>query len=156
MSLLFYEGTNFWKTPTEYKPGVQLSKDTLFEVERLLGVRLPASYLKLMDVQNGGELRFRYVLFEDGDAAVVPYFYEIDIEHGIGLSSVFIEECGLPEGVVLLTGDLHSWVALDYRKTKEPSVVYITESESGDGTWEEYQLASTFDEFTTRLFKKDD
>ncbi|WP_227936099.1 SMI1/KNR4 family protein [Alkalihalobacillus deserti] len=156
MSLRFYEGINFWKSPSEYKPGVKLTKERLQEVEQLLGVKLPMAYIQLMEAQNGGELSFRYVLFEDGDAAIIPYLYEIDIDHGIGLSPIFIEECSLPEGMVLLTGDLHSWLALDYRKNKQPSVIYITESDSVNGTWEEYPLATTFAEFTGRLFLKDE
>jgi hypothetical protein len=154
MNLQFYHGTNFWKSPTQYKPGEPLTDEKIKKVERFLGVTLPASYTQLMSKQNGGELNYRYVLFEDGDAAIIPYFYEIDLEHGIGLSPVFVDECGLPEGLVLLTGDLHSWLALDYRKSTEPSVIYFSEHESGNGTWEEYKLAGSFEQFTGRLFQK--
>lgn len=157
MSLQFYEGQNFWKSPSEYKPGEHLIAETVSRVEELLGVQLPEAYVAYMLEQNGGELNYRYVLFEDGDAAVVPYLYEIDVESGIGLSPVLVEECGLPEGLVLLTGDFDSWVALDYRKqANEPAVVYVTESERGDGMWVEYPLAPSFRAFTKKLFQKEE
>ncbi len=155
MSLQFYQGQNFWKSPSEYKPGERLTPEKIRQVEQLLGVTLPATYVAYMLEQNGGELTYRYVLFEDGDAAIIPYLYEIEMESGIGLSPVFLEECGLPAGLVLLTGDFDSWVALDYRnQVKEPAVVYLVISENGDGRFEEYPLASTFQAFTNQLFQK--
>ncbi|ARK30215.1 SMI1/KNR4 family protein [Halalkalibacter krulwichiae] len=154
MSLQFYEGQAFWKSPSEYQPGTMLTDEKISEVERHLHVRLPRGYIELMKQQNGGELAFRYVLFEDGDAAIIPYLYEVEIDHGIGLSSVFIDECRLPDKLVLLTGDLHSWLALDYREKSNPSVVYITESETESGKWDEHPLADSFDQFTTKLFCK--
>ncbi|WP_332697400.1 SMI1/KNR4 family protein [Halalkalibacter lacteus] len=156
MSLQFYKHDHFWKSPSEYKPGEKVTEQTVSEVETHLGVPLPKAYVTLMKEQNGGELTYRYVLFNDGDAAIIPYFHELDVESGVGLSSVFVEECGLPDHLVLLTGDFHSWLALDYRKgANEPAIIYITEHESGNGTWQEHFLATSFDEFSGRLFKKE-
>jgi hypothetical protein len=155
MSLQFYKGNHFWKIPSEYKPGDNVTKEAISAVETHLGVQLPKGYVALMKEQNGGELTYRYVLFNDGDAAIIPYFHELDVECGVGLSPVLVEECGLPDHLVLLTGDFHSWLALDYSKSaNEPAVVYITEHESGNGTWQEHFLAHSFDEFTGRLFQK--
>ncbi|MFC0472988.1 SMI1/KNR4 family protein [Halalkalibacter kiskunsagensis] len=157
MSLRFYKQGHFWKSPSEYKPGEKVTDETLLDVETHLGFQLPKDYVALMKEQNGGELTYRYVLFADGDAAIIPYFHELDVQSGVGLSTVFVEECGLPDNLVLLTGDLHTWLALDYRyNVKEPAVVYITEHESGNGTWQEHFLAHSFEEFTKRLFQKED
>ena len=52
--------------------------------------------------------------------------------HGdILTSSYLIGEWGLPEKIVLIDGDGHSWIAFDYRKHDgdDPPVIYI-ESES--------------------------
>ncbi|MDT8860104.1 SMI1/KNR4 family protein [Alkalihalobacillus sp. MEB130] len=156
MSLQFYTGKNFWKSPSEYKPSEKVTKTKVKEIEKHLGVVLPIKYVSLMEEQNGGELSYRYVLFEDGDAAIVPYFHELEVETGVGLSPVFVDEFGLPDGVVVITGDFHSWLALDYREDKmDPKVIYITEDDSGNGTWQEHYLAKSFDEFTGRLFKKE-
>jgi SMI1-KNR4 cell-wall len=58
-----------------------------------------------------------------------------------------IAEWGLPEGIVLLSGDGHSWVALDYRNTKkEPPVIFV-ESESGRTE----SIAPNFENFLQRL-----
>ncbi|MCL7749378.1 SMI1/KNR4 family protein [Halalkalibacter alkaliphilus] len=155
MSLQFYNGTNFWKSPSGYKPGEQVTNAQVAEVEQLLGISLPRKYVELMQEQNGGELAYRYVLFEDGDAAVVPYFHELEMDRGVGLSLIFVEECGLPDHLVLLTGDFHSWIALDYRNGRsEPAVLYITEDESGNGLWQEHIIAENFDQFLGRLFQK--
>ncbi|KHF38851.1 SMI1/KNR4 family protein [Halalkalibacter okhensis] len=155
ISLQFYKGKHFWKSPSEYKPGEAVTDTQVSEIEQMLGVRLPKKYVELMQEQNGGELAYRYVLFDDGDAAVVPYFHELEVDRGVGLSPIFVEECGLPEHLVLLTGDFHSWVALDYRNERSvPRVVYVAEDESGNGLWQEYLLAETFDQFVERLFLK--
>ncbi|NEU31009.1 SMI1/KNR4 family protein [bacterium LRH843] len=153
MSLQFFQGNGFWKSPSGYKPGGTLTIEKLNQVERLLNVTLPESYVRYMLEQNGGELAYRYVLFDDGDAAIVPFLYEVDMESGVGLSPIFIEECGLPEGLVLVTGDLESWIALDYRNTTDsPQVVYFIATEHG--VWEEHVLAPNFEAFTNKLFQK--
>ncbi|MBP3950481.1 SMI1/KNR4 family protein [Bacillus suaedae] len=150
-----YEGNDFWASPSEYKPGEQLTIEKRITLERNLGVKFPDEFIQLMEMQNGGQLSYRYVLFEDGDAAIIPFFYEMEEDSGIGLSQVFVEECGLPEGIILLTGDFHTWVALDYREDKQvPAVVYIVQSEMDENKWEEFQMASTFNEFLGKLFKK--
>ena len=56
-------------------------------------------------------------------------------------------EWGLPQGLVLLDGDGHTWTALDYRSgAGEPSVVGL-ELEAGD----ELLIASSFDELLDSL-----
>jgi hypothetical protein len=60
-----------------------------------------------------------------------------------------VREWGLPTPVVLLSGDGHTWVALDYRtrgRQREPSVVWI-DNERGH----EVQLAPSFRAFVELL-----
>ncbi|MCM3713706.1 SMI1/KNR4 family protein [Alkalihalobacillus oceani] len=155
MSLDFYQGGSFWKVPSEYKPGVPLTDQRITEVEQLLGVSLPKAYLRYMLEQNGGELAYRYVLFEDGEAAIIPYLYEMDTASGVGMSPLFLEQFGLPAGLVLLTGDFDSWLALDYRQQTEPEVIYLTnEGDLVSAQWKEYRLAPNFEEFTAKLFRR--
>lgn len=41
-------------------------------------------------------------------------------------SEYLIKEWGLPRNIVLISGDGHSWIALDYRNTKqEPPVIFV-------------------------------
>jgi hypothetical protein len=58
------------------------------------------------------------------------------------------KEWELPENVVPLDGDGHTWVALDYRdpSTPEPTVIFI-ESEHRRS----FVLATSFEEFLERL-----
>ncbi|WP_088102307.1 SMI1/KNR4 family protein [Halalkalibacter urbisdiaboli] len=156
MSILFYEGTGFWKSPTEYKPGEALTSGALSEIEQKLDVRLPKEYISLMQQQNGGNLSFGYIPFEDGDVVWIPYFQELEVDAGVGLSTIFAEECGLPTKMVLIAGDFETWLALDYRGGVEPAVVYWqqTLSESGESVWEEYRVADTFSQLLRKLFRK--
>ncbi|MGY3215794.1 hypothetical protein ACVWWV_000296 [Bacillus sp. TE9122W] len=42
-------------------------------------------------------------------------------------SAYLIKEWELPEGLVLISGDGHTWVAMDYRKMKKnPAIHYFT------------------------------
>lgn len=148
-----YKGEGFWKRPTSYKPGKRLTENAIHQIENLLDVELPLMYKKLMNEQNGGELTYRYLLFEDGEAAIIPYFQELDAECGVGLSSVFIEQLHLPERQVLLTGTMDTWLSLDYRYTTVPKVVYFSANE--DGSWSEEVAAQSFDEFLGKLFLKE-
>lgn len=46
-------------------------------------------------------------------------------EKGILESEYLIQEWDLPKNVVLISGDGHSWIALDYRNSKaEPSAAF--------------------------------
>jgi hypothetical protein len=57
-----------------------------------------------------------------------------------------VEEWGLPSPVVLLTGDGHTWIALDYRVGGEPSVVWLDADDQS-----ELQLAPDFRKFLDGL-----
>ncbi|WP_100372610.1 SMI1/KNR4 family protein [Bacillus sp. FJAT-45037] len=148
-----YQGKSFWKVPSEYKPGKKLTEEMVRKVEEMLDVSLPKEYVSLMMEQNGGELNYRYVFFEDDEAAIIPFFHELDEETGVGLSQIFMTQLHLAERQVLLTGDMHTWTSLDYRYDHQPRVVYFYET--GDGQWGEELIAETFDLFLSKLFKKE-
>ena len=53
-------------------------------------------------------------------------------EHGVNTilcSHYMIEEWELPQDLVLLQGDGHTWIALDYRKGEDPPVIFIESDE---------------------------
>ncbi|THA75981.1 hypothetical protein E6R60_14505 [Streptomyces sp. A0642] len=69
-------------------------------------------------------------------------------------SPYLIEEWGLPAPTVLLSGDGHSWVALDYRacgRHREPSVTWFDADRN-----EELALASDFRSFIEGLTSASD
>ncbi|WP_197494058.1 SMI1/KNR4 family protein [Lewinella sp. 4G2] len=104
--------------------------------EQELGVDLPELFIDLLKVQNGGYTKgFAYPMTIETSWSKnhIPLYelFGIDLYHGPGNSSnilystYMIEEWGLPEKQVLLSGDGHWWITLDYRKSTIPSVNWI-------------------------------
>jgi hypothetical protein len=112
----------------------RLSDNAVRAAEMKLGVRLPQSLIALLRVQNGGTLRHAYCAFPTQDARTWASDHAPFEEcAGIAEESVLVdsayynEEWGQPSELVLLSGDGHWWIALDYRACGphgEPSVVY--------------------------------
>ncbi|MFJ6686685.1 SMI1/KNR4 family protein [Streptomyces werraensis] len=129
------------------------------DAERQLGVRLPASLLEILWVQNGGLVAELWNAFPtDVPTSWSENHVPLDDMRGIGrhddqpslLDSVhLVEEWGLPSPLVLLSGDGHCWIALDYRacgERGEPSVTWF----DVDGNTE-LPLAADFQTFVERL-----
>lgn len=67
----------------------------------------------------------------------------------VTMSAGLLTEWGMPEGLVLLGGDGHFWIALDYRErapTAEPSVVWLDNEVD-----EDLAIAPNFREFVEGL-----
>ena len=62
--------------------------------------------------------------------------------HNVLLTGYMTAEWGLPAHQVLLTGDGHWWITLDYRKSQEPVISWI-DVESG----QDLPIAGSFREF---------
>lgn len=130
-----------------------VSEAIINKAEEELGVKLPQSYLQLLREQNGGAIRSNaHPASEPNnwaeDHVQIDYLMGIEEGEGILASAYLIEEWDMPKGLVLLSGDGHSWVALDYRLTREnPSVIYI-DNESG----QLFELAPSFEVFLEGLY----
>ncbi|MEU1200414.1 SMI1/KNR4 family protein [Streptomyces sp. NPDC005813] len=152
----------FW---SEDLYGVQppLTDEVVEEAERELGVRLPASLLEILRIQNGGQVAERWNAFP----TEVPTSWSenhvpLDDLMGIGRrdgqcslldTPYLIDEWGLPSPLVLLSGDGHCWIALDYRacrELREPSVTWFDRD-----TDTELTLASDFRTFIEHLTAAD-
>ena len=132
-----------------------LTPEKVESAQSELKVKLPDSYLKLLNEQNGGSLYLNAfpISFEDEDHLAVDYLLGIgeNKREGIQQSDYFIKEWGLPKRIVLLSGDGHTWIALDYRKVNEnPPIIYIDVEQEI-----EKQLSSSFDEFVSKLYHID-
>lgn len=57
-----------------------------------------------------------------------------------------IEEWGLPENLVLIAGDGHSWITLDYRKGSSPSLRWIDVECN-----EDIHISDSFEDFVNEL-----
>ncbi|MFJ6632417.1 SMI1/KNR4 family protein [Streptomyces sp. NPDC091376] len=148
----------FWG---EGRYGVQppLTKADVQNAESELGVRLPASLLEILRVQNGGQVAAVWnALPTDVPTSWSENHVPLDHLLGIGRhddqlslldSGYLVEEWGLPSPLVLLSGDGHCWIALDYRscgEQDEPSVTWF--DVEGDT---ELPLTSDFTAFVERL-----
>ncbi|MGL4242050.1 MAG: SMI1/KNR4 family protein [Beijerinckiaceae bacterium] len=140
-----------------------LTQDSIERVEAYFDVRLPAAYLRVLNGQNGGNairhvIPVKHDLEWYGDHVAVDYLNGIgprppqgpdflDYEdHDIYMTPYMIREWGLPEKQVLLSGDGHTWISLDYRRGGEPVVTWIDTDPYNDQV-----VATSFDEFLAKL-----
>ncbi|MFD7015768.1 SMI1/KNR4 family protein [Streptomyces sp. NPDC059928] len=120
--------------------GVQqpLTDELVREAKRVLGVTLPTSLLDLLWVQNGGSVAADHDAFPTNRPTSwsedhVPFDDLMGIGRRDGMTSLLdtpylVEEWGMPAPLVLLSGDGHCWIALDYRargRDGEPSVTWF-------------------------------
>jgi hypothetical protein len=143
--------------------GPPLTDEMVASAERELRVKLPKAYIELMQTCNGGYTRDA-VLRTSQPTGWAPDHVPVDVIFGIpavgergrfgtGLGILatahMTSEWGLPEGLVLLNGEGHWWIALDYRRSGRigpPTVVWI-DIERG----EDLQLAESFESFLAGL-----
>jgi len=131
-----------------------LTPDKVSGAEQLLGVKLPSALIELLSRQNGGKVAAPYrACPTDGPTSWAPDHVPFESCNGIGEgfrslteSPYLNEEWGQPREFVLLVGDGHWWVALDYRDRTEPSVVWFDNEVGQDIT-----LAPTFPDFLDKL-----
>jgi hypothetical protein len=132
-----------------------LHEDWLHAAQRQLGVDLPRELVQLLRLQNGGQLRY------DSHAADIDDRDHVNIydlrgigpaeRDGLRHNQYDVEEWELPGGLVLLDGDGHQWISLDYRNSvTAPSVCWLEA-----GTNRTVTLAPTFAGFLTGLRRGD-
>ena len=116
----------FWGDGT-YDVQPPLTDEVVQEAQDLLGVTLPAALLDLLRIQNGGIVACGRRCFPTSAPTSwaddhVPLTDLMGIGHTPGVASLFetpdlIEEWGLPDGVVPVSGDGHYWIVLAYRRS---------------------------------------
>ncbi|MBM6771055.1 MULTISPECIES: SMI1/KNR4 family protein [Bacillus cereus group] len=139
----------------DYLKLAPINDELIKKAEEVLNVKLPESYITLLKEQNGGTLRLdvhptsKPNSWAD-DHVNVSGLYGISFnenESSILESRYLIREWEMPESIVLLSGDGHTWIALDYRNVAEnPPVIFI------DNEFEEIiELAPNFESFLQNL-----
>ncbi|MFL0450842.1 SMI1/KNR4 family protein [Bacillus altitudinis] len=148
----------FWDTDRESEETFKkINEKGIAKAEKKLGVILPDTYKKLILEQNGGyTLHNAFPTDQPNGWAEdhVSFDHLRGIAKGEGImdSDYLIEEWELPEGLVLICGDGHTWIALDYRKTKEhPPVHYFDLEYETD-----FKLADSFDELIAGHYTAED
>ncbi|WP_367294293.1 SMI1/KNR4 family protein [Bacillus pumilus] len=144
----------FWEIDEEgYHTLKKINEEEIAKAEKKLGVTLPDTYKKLILGQNGGYIVHNAFPTTHSnswaeDHIQFNHLLGIAEDEGIMDSAYLIKEWELPEGLVLINGDGHTWVAMDYRKTKEDPAIHYFDVEME----EDFKLADSFDEFIQGLY----
>ena len=147
----------FWDKERTYNELEPLTNEMVALAQQQLQVTLPATYIELLQQQNGGTLvHTAFPTTEKNnwadDHVNIEEMFGIAEDEGILQTPYLIGEWGLPENIVLFAGDGHSWFAFDYRVTKEnPPIIYIEVDEERI-----IPLADHFDTFVQQLFTYED
>ncbi|MBL7838463.1 MAG: SMI1/KNR4 family protein [Bacteroidetes bacterium] len=147
-------GENFYNNPP-------LTDNMVSEAENELQVKLPTLLIELLKIQNGGYTNgFAFPMavnttWSDNHVPLSKLFGIVTDKafktaHNILDTKYMIEEWGLPEKQVLLTGDGHWWITLDYRQSAVPSVRWIDIECDQD-----IHIANNFEDFIHGLVKDD-
>jgi hypothetical protein len=150
---------DFWDI--NYYNHPPLSDEMITAAETMLNVKLPTLLIDLLKIQNGGYTKgFAYPMTVKTTWAQnhVPLseLFGIVTEPSIKTAQNILdtaymtEEWGLPEKQVLLTGDGHWWITLDYRKSEIPTIRWIDVECDQD-----FHVAETFDDFINGLVSED-
>ncbi|TKI24749.1 SMI1/KNR4 family protein [Bacillus pumilus] len=145
---------SFWEIDEEaYDTLKKINAEEIAKAEKKLGVTLPDTYKKLILEQNGGyTVHNAFPTTHSNswaeDHIQFNHLLGIAEDEGIMDSAYLIKEWELPEGLVLINGDGHTWVAMDYRKTKENPAIHYFDVEME----EDFKLADSFDEFIEGLY----
>lgn len=145
---------SFWEIDEEgYYTLKKVNEAEIAKAEKKLGITLPDTYKKLILEQNGGyTIHNAFPTTHSNswaeDHIQFNHLLGIAEDEGIMDSAYLIKEWELPEGLVLINGDGHTWVAMDYRKTKENPPIHYFDVEMG----EDFKLANSFDEFIQGLY----
>ncbi|MEF3087743.1 SMI1/KNR4 family protein [Bacillus altitudinis] len=145
---------SFWEIDEEgYYTLKKINEAEIAKAEKKLGVTLPDTYKKLILEQNGGNtIHNAFPTTHSNswaeDHIQFNHLLGIAEDEGIMDSAYLIKEWELPEGLVLINGDGHTWVAMDYRKTKENPAIHYFDVEME----EDFKLADSFDEFIEGLY----
>jgi hypothetical protein len=151
---------SFWHPGSEYLRLPPLTDDLIVDAERRLKITLPPELLQLLRLQNGGVIADSWdacpaeANFYAGDNVPFEHLYGIGPGDQDGATTLLdtpylVQEWELPSPVVLLSGEGHYWIALDYRDcgpAGKPSVVWIDNEMN-----HELLLAPDFRAFVERL-----
>lgn len=146
---------NFWDE--NYYKHPPLTDEMVADCEQQLGIKLPGLLIDLLKIQNGGYTKgFVFPMTEETtwakDHVLLSELLGIVPDKSISTAQNILDsgemamEWGLPPKQVLLCGDGHWWITLDYRLAEEPSVRWIdTECD------EDIFVAKNFEEFIYKL-----
>lgn len=146
---------NFWDN--NYYNHPELTDALIQNAEKELKVKLPSSFIDLLKIMNGGyTIGFLFPIKTEtawaGNYIPLPSLNGIvvdtDIETTLNIldTPYMTKEWGLPEKQVLLSGDGHCWITLDYRNIDTPTIRWIDVDAQ-----EDVHVANSFEDFLKGL-----
>jgi hypothetical protein len=150
---------DFWDV--NYYNHPPLTDDMVVFTEKTLNLKLPTTLIELLKIQNGGYTKgFAFPMtqktsWSDNHVPLTELFgivtdKSIETAQNILDTQFITKEWGLPDRQVLLCGDGHWWITLDYRKGDKPTVRWIDiECE------QDVHIADDFDDFINGLVSED-
>ena len=137
-----------WQTP-KYLPYMQpaLTDAILADAEKLIGHKLPAEYIALLRIQNGGYIR--YTIKETGHSVIAgigPYCPSITDDHDWSESEDWDLSFQL-DGLIPFDGDGHWHICFDYRNQRVEPAITLIDIESD----REQAIAKNFKEYLALL-----
>lgn len=144
--------TSIWEEESHEFKLQSLTDDMVTSAEEMFGITFPDAYLAILKEQNGGRIlynAFPHSMAPVQDDAFIPvdHIKGIGLQNGILDNAYFLNEWDMLEGLILFSGDGHTWLAMDYRNiVSNPPIVYV-DNEAEQIT----QVAGSFDEFLTKL-----
>ncbi|APT49202.1 SMI1 / KNR4 family protein [Bacillus safensis] len=148
----------FWEKEEESPFTLEkVDEEKIREAEGTLGVALPDTYKKLILDYNGG-FTVRNAFPTDrpnswaDDHVQFDHLRGIAKGDGIMTSPQLSVELELPTGLIFISGEEDTWIAMDYRETKEHPPIPYFDLEMGV----DFKLADTFEDFIEQLYTAED
>jgi len=150
---------SFWDNNYYNHPA--LTEEMIEFAEHTLNVKLPAMLIEILKKQNGGYTKgfafpmkqrtswsANHVLLSGLNGIVT----DNDIKTSLNIldTDYMTKEWDLPPKQVLLSGDGHTWITLDYREGDNPTVRWIDVECN-----EDIHIADSFDNFINGLVPED-
>jgi hypothetical protein len=141
----------------DYK--IYTKKDRIDQFEKEYGVKLPSEYVNFANKKDSWVVKLPAANTEStkyyfGEGYYqITRFYSLDPNEAGSVfdSAYLIETWDLPKELVLIDGDGHTWLALDYRDLKKIPRVIVIESDEGNSL----VVADNFKEFISTLLPYD-
>jgi hypothetical protein len=143
----------FWLPPEDGAPPPPATDVQIFDIEKKIGHALPRTYIRVLRMQNGGELRYTKWVSQAPEKTGIDSFDIPDLS-GVGpddclaQTPAMIREGLLPRGVACIFEGQEWDLCLDYRRVPaggQPRVVAFDEERN------EYVLTDSMDVFFRAL-----
>jgi hypothetical protein len=130
----------------------EVTQELLQKVQDELKVKLPVSYVSLLTARNGFRLKKKYFPTDlpnswANNSVYVDYLFGLGEDPGLLDNYYLREEWGIrSQKLVIISAEPPMFICLDYRRKKNPSVVFIDVEQK-----QEISLAKNFELFINGL-----